>query len=120
MDAKFAIGDKVDLSPRDKFVGTVKAVFRRKKAKRRTPSIWRVMARSVSAASIPSSLTIVSPCSQFLAAPVSSDGVRPRSKAASAENETLRNQRAACAFVPWRSQWTSLSIGKNLRVTDDW
>jgi hypothetical protein len=27
MDAKFAVGDKVDLSPRDKFVGTVKAVF---------------------------------------------------------------------------------------------
>ena len=27
MDAKFAIGDKVDHSPRDKFVGTVKAVF---------------------------------------------------------------------------------------------
>jgi hypothetical protein len=27
MDAKFAVGDKVDLSTRDKFVGTVKAVF---------------------------------------------------------------------------------------------
>ena len=27
MDAKFAVGDKADLSPGDKFVGTVKAVF---------------------------------------------------------------------------------------------
>jgi hypothetical protein len=27
MDAKFAVGDEVDPSPRDKFVGTVKAVF---------------------------------------------------------------------------------------------
>jgi hypothetical protein len=27
MDAKFAVGDKVDQSPRDKFVGTVKGIF---------------------------------------------------------------------------------------------
>jgi hypothetical protein len=27
MDAKFAVGDEVDLSPRDKFVGTVKAAL---------------------------------------------------------------------------------------------
>lgn len=27
MDAKFAIGDTVDHSPRDKFIGTVKAIF---------------------------------------------------------------------------------------------
>jgi nucleoside phosphorylase len=27
MDAKFAVGDKVDLSPRDRFVATIKAVY---------------------------------------------------------------------------------------------
>jgi hypothetical protein len=27
MDTKFAVGDKVDQLPRDKFVGTVKAIF---------------------------------------------------------------------------------------------
>ena len=27
MEAKFAVGDRVDQSPREKFVGTVKAVF---------------------------------------------------------------------------------------------
>ena len=35
MDAKFAIGDKVDQSPRDKFVGTVKAVFTTKEGETR-------------------------------------------------------------------------------------
>ena len=35
MDAKFAVGDKVDLSPRDKFVGTVKAVFTTKEGETR-------------------------------------------------------------------------------------
>jgi hypothetical protein len=27
MEAKFAVGDRVDHSPRDRYVGTVKAVF---------------------------------------------------------------------------------------------
>jgi hypothetical protein len=27
MNAKFAVGDRVDHSPRDRFVGTVKAIF---------------------------------------------------------------------------------------------
>ena len=35
MDAKFAVGDTVDLSPRDKFVGTVKAVFTTKEGETR-------------------------------------------------------------------------------------
>ena len=35
MDAKFAVGDKVDQSPRDKFVGTVKAVFTTKEGEAR-------------------------------------------------------------------------------------
>ena len=35
MDAKFAVGDKVDQSPRDKFVGTVKAVFTTKEGETR-------------------------------------------------------------------------------------
>jgi len=36
MDAKFAVGDNVDLlSPRDKFVGTVKAVFTTKEGETR-------------------------------------------------------------------------------------
>jgi hypothetical protein len=28
MEAKFAVGDRVDRSPRDKFIGTVKAIYR--------------------------------------------------------------------------------------------
>jgi len=32
---KFAVGDKVDLSPRDRFVGTVKAVFTTKEGETR-------------------------------------------------------------------------------------
>jgi hypothetical protein len=35
MDAKFAVGDKADLSPGDKFVGTVKAVFTTKEGETR-------------------------------------------------------------------------------------
>ena len=35
MDAKFAVGDKVDQSPRNKFVGTVKAVFTTKEGETR-------------------------------------------------------------------------------------
>jgi hypothetical protein len=35
MNAKFAVGDKVDLSPGDKFVGTVKAVFTTKEGETR-------------------------------------------------------------------------------------
>ena len=35
MDAKFAVGDQVDQSPRDKFVGTVKAVFTTKEGETR-------------------------------------------------------------------------------------
>jgi hypothetical protein len=35
MDAKFAVGDKVDLSPRDKFVGTVKRLFTTKEGETR-------------------------------------------------------------------------------------
>jgi hypothetical protein len=35
MDAKFAVGDKVDQSPGDKFVGTVKAVFTTKEGEAR-------------------------------------------------------------------------------------
>jgi hypothetical protein len=35
MDAKFAVGDKVDQLPRDKFVGTVKAVFTTKEGETR-------------------------------------------------------------------------------------
>ena len=27
MEAKFAVGDRVDKSPRDRFVGTVKAIY---------------------------------------------------------------------------------------------
>jgi hypothetical protein len=51
MDAKFAVGDKVDQSPRDKFVGTVKAVFTTKEGEtryavagwRRRPLAWAGM-----------------------------------------------------------------------------
>jgi hypothetical protein len=35
MNAKFAVGDKVDQSPPDKFVGTVKAVFTTKEGETR-------------------------------------------------------------------------------------
>jgi hypothetical protein len=35
MDAKFAVGDKVEQSPPDKFVGTVKAVFTTKEGETR-------------------------------------------------------------------------------------
>ena len=35
MHAKFAVGDKVDHSPRDKFVGTVRAVFTTKEGETR-------------------------------------------------------------------------------------
>jgi hypothetical protein len=35
MDAKFAVGDKVEQSPPDEFVGTVKAVFTTKEGETR-------------------------------------------------------------------------------------
>jgi hypothetical protein len=35
MDAKFAVGDKDDQSPRDKFVGTIKAALTTKEGKTR-------------------------------------------------------------------------------------
>jgi len=35
MDAKFAVGDKVDQSPRNKFVGTIKALFTTKESETR-------------------------------------------------------------------------------------
>jgi hypothetical protein len=60
MAPKFAVGDRVDQSARDRFVETVKPVYRLGKAKRGMLSIWKVMALSDFAMSTPSSFTNIS------------------------------------------------------------